>query len=211
MRPSAPSGPGSTEDPREEYLLRWQQSGDRDALDHLLRIEVLSLRSWLRRSRRGATPSASASDIAQQAVAQFLRSSKRSATDERPVFENPRALRGFLWTTALRLLKDHARRRRVAVVHFDRHSATSSCLAEPEASGGLDAVEQSDVHVKLSLLVNLLGETDREMLKLHYFDELPIPEIASRLAIAPTAVHQRLVRARKNLRDRLGSWTDLLR
>ncbi len=202
----------SARDPREEYLRRWQESGDRDALDHLLRIEVLSLKSGLRRSRRaGASPSASASDIAQQAVAQFLRASDRSKSDQRPLFDHPRALRAFLWTTALRLLKDHARRRRVDVVHFDRKAASSANPFEPSASGGLGAVERADLHVKLGVLVNLLGDADREVMKLHYFDGLEIPEIAARLSIAASAVHQRLVRARKNLRERLASWMDVMR
>lgn len=209
--PDGETTPSGRADPRDEYLRRWQRSGDPEALDHLLRIEILALKSWLRRSRRpGSSPSASVSDVVQQAIAQFLRAAGRSETAERPRFDNPRALRGFLWTTALRLLKDHARKRKVQVVQCDRISSSSSRLVEPAASGGQSRVDRDDSNARLVVLVNLLGPTDREILTLHYFDDQSIDALAVHLDLTPKAVHQRLVRARKNLRDRLAAWTDVV-
>ena len=62
-----------TPDPSQRLLERWQQGGDVDALDELLRNEVQALAVRLRSRGRGMLrPSTSASDLAQEAVLRML-------------------------------------------------------------------------------------------------------------------------------------------
>ena len=57
-----------------QLLKRWQEEGDVDALDELLRIEVQEIAARLRNRARGMLrPSTSASDLAQEAVFRMLR------------------------------------------------------------------------------------------------------------------------------------------
>ena len=54
-------------------LARWQQSADVDALDELLRGEVVELARKLRARVGAFSASASAADLAQEAVLRWLR------------------------------------------------------------------------------------------------------------------------------------------
>ena len=80
-------------DPAAELLERWQRDGDREALDSLLRIEVLSLKEQLRtRGRTMLGTSASASDVAQETVLRLL------SLEELPRFDDPKAFQGYLFS-----------------------------------------------------------------------------------------------------------------
>ena len=92
---------------QEQQLRRWQDSGDPDALDELLRTEVKILAAALRRRGRDALrPSASASDLAQEAIYRMLR------LEDPPRFEHPKELRAYLWNAAWHLLVNRMRSRK---------------------------------------------------------------------------------------------------
>jgi len=185
-------------------LERWQVQGDVDALDELLRSEVDILARRLRARAGGAvSASHSASDLAQEAVMRMLR------LDEAPRFDDPRALRAYLWTSAWRLLANRAQSPAQALVRLsDAESGTLSGMFG--ATGGFGALESDDQRTALEVVVNLLEPADREALAAVYFTGLSIEDAATRLGVTRGALDMRLMRARRRLAERLADWSDVV-
>ncbi len=198
---SAPEPGGGTS---ADLLRRWQEQGDREALDALLRAEVEFLTRELRR-RRGAAlpPSLGASDVAQEAVLNLVK------VRDAPSFERPAALRAYLWRSALRLLAAHYERAGTRLERPDlRNSrALSDALA---TTGGLSAVEDDESALALELALHLLAPEEQRILALVYFEQLSLEAAAERLAVSYEAAKKRLARARRRLAHKLGDWTELV-
>lgn len=191
-------------DPSAALLARWQSGGDPDALDELLRIEIEILKARIRRQGRDVLgASASASDVAHDAVVGLLK------VEHPPRFDDPRALRAYLWVAARRLLHERLRKagRRFARLDDKSSQAFGDALA---TSGGFGAVESAEQSVMLEVTLHLLPESDREILDLVYFKELDIASAATRLGITSDAAKMRLSRARRSLAHKLGDWTALI-
>lgn len=192
------------EDPSALLLRRWQDQGDREALDELLRLEITLLRDRLR--RRGAgdiAPDLSSSDFAQQSVMGLLR------VRESPRFDEPAALRAYLWRSALRLLAAHAERAGQFDARLDASSsqALASALA---TTGGFASVERGERAAALELALQLLEPHEREILSLVYFEALSVQDAASRLGLGEEAAKKRVARARRRLAEKLGDWSELI-
>lgn len=190
-------------DPSAELLRRWQATGEREALDGLLRIEVELLKNQLRNKGGRLPPSLSASDVAQEAVLGLVK------VRTTPSFERPAALRAYLWKSALRLLATHGQRAgaNLAVLDASASRGASVLLA---TTGGLGAVEDDERNLALELVLNLLEPDERSILALVYFEELPLETAAARLAISHEAAKKRLQRARTRLAVKLGAWSELV-
>jgi RNA polymerase sigma factor (sigma-70 family) len=187
---------------QEQCFKRWQETGDPDALDELLRSEIKILAAGLRRRAGGALrPSVSASDLAQEAIYRMLR------LEEPPRFEHPRELRAYLWNAAWRLLVNRMRSRRQDVVSLDQ-SASKDLEAVLRTTGGMREVEQREQADALNVVVNLLRAEDREILDLVYFRYMEIDAAAAKLGISRGACDMRLSRARRRLAERMLSWAD---
>ncbi len=198
------TGPEAPPDPLAPLLRRWQDEGDPDALDALLREEVATLKRRLHaRVGNVPDPAVSVSDLAQQAVVKLL------AVEPAPRFDDPRALRAYLWTSAWRLLLDKLRRngRTPARVDVSSTSQLDAHLATDGASSTLDRRERS---VALEVALNLLKPAEREILELVYFRSLDIEGAARELGIARDAANMRLVRARRALGARLAAWSGVI-
>ncbi len=196
MRAPPPDPEASADEPTRALLARWQGADDVDALDELLRGEIDVLARRLR-ARVGGPISASmsASDLAQEAVLRLLR------LEEAPNFDDPRALRAYLWTSAWRLLVNRMQRPGRDVVRLaDAESRTLSGVFG--ASGGIGALETDEQRTALELVGNLLKPEDREALSLVYFQGLSIEEAARRVGISRGALDMRLMRARTRCADR---------
>lgn len=195
---------GADDDRSRALLARWQDAGDVDALDALLRSEVDVLARRLR-ARVGSPISASmsASDLAQEAVLRLLR------LEDAPNFDDPRALRAYLWTSAWRLLVNRMQSPGRDVVRLnDTESMTLSGVFG--ASGGFGALEKDEQRTALEVVVNLLKPEDRESLGLVYFQGLSIEEAAQRAGVSRGALDMRLMRARTRLAERLVDWADIV-
>jgi RNA polymerase sigma factor (sigma-70 family) len=191
-------------DPASSLLSRWQENGDVDALDELLRIEVKDLSTRLRARGRGMlTPSKSASDLAQEAVFRMLR------LEEAPEFDDPRQLRAYLWTAAWRLLISHGRARGHSAVPLSQAQSGDMGLVL-QGGGGVSEAERADQGAALNVVMNLLREGDREVLELVYFQHLDIDQTAERLSIGRAAAEMRLSRARRRLAEKMVSWSDVV-
>jgi RNA polymerase sigma factor (sigma-70 family) len=185
-------------------LNRWQEHGDREALDELLRTEIAHLKSMIR--RRGgelAHASASVSDVAQDAVMRML------AVDPAPSFENTKAMRAYLWTAAWRLLAGRLRSRANGVERLDA-TQTGRFDDALATTGGMHAVEDRDRSVALGVAIQLLQPDEQRILALAYSRELGIDGVACELGISHDAAKTRLVRARQSLARKLAKWTELI-
>lgn len=180
-------------------LERWQQHGDVEALDELLRLEVAELKVRIRDRGRGILRSNSVSDVVHEAVVRVLKTSKR------PRFENPRVFRAYLWRAAERLLLDRLRRRKVRGREID---VTASRAIEREfgVSGGQSAVERRDLIRQLRIALSLIEPGARHLLEETYFAHRSLDDIAGELGITRDAAKMRIVRAKRLLKKKLDQW-----
>lgn len=128
---------------------------------------------------------------------------------EPPRFDDVRALRGYLWTVAWRLLVNRAQRpdRDVVRLSHDESMTLSGVLA---VSGGFGALAADEQRTALEVVVNLLRPEDRECLGLVYFQGLEIEDAARRAGVSRGAFDMRLLRARQRLAERLVDWADVV-
>lgn len=191
-------------DPSAPLLRRWQDGGDPDALDQLLQIEVGLLKHMIHGRRSGVLAgSVATSDIAQEAVLGLLKAKKA------PTFEDPGALRGYLWRSAWHLL----------VKRFEKRSKAPFRLEVAE-TGGIDSflsgapafekLDREERGMAIALAMNLLSHEDRDLLRRVYFDGQEVTAAAEELGLTRTAANSRLVRARRLLATRLSRWSGLI-
>jgi RNA polymerase sigma factor (sigma-70 family) len=105
--------------------------------------------------------------------------------------------RRWLYTIALNLLRDHARRQ----VHEDRvlqHVGAGSLTESPDP--GMAAVEHRD---ELQRALALLSDDEREALALRFGADLKLREVARVLGEGESAIEGRIYRALKKLRGEL--------
>jgi RNA polymerase sigma factor (sigma-70 family) len=187
-----------------EPLRRWQEHGDLEALNELLRIEISILKQMIRARRvRGATPGVATSDIAQEAVLRLLK------VQTEPTFDNPRALRGYLWKSAWHLLVQRCQERRTAPLDLESEDlpGLERLVAASEGLRGLDRTERS---AAIALSMNLLDAEDRDLIRLVYFADKDIETAGQSLGLTRGAANSRLVRARRRLGRALADWTELI-
>jgi RNA polymerase sigma factor (sigma-70 family) len=190
-------------DPSVDLLKRWQNAGDREALDELLRIEVESLKRHIQ-GRGGRLPAAlSASDVAQEAVLNLVK------VREQPSFQEPAALRAYLWKSALRLLAAHLERAGSKLERLDASASRSVGLALA-TTGGLGAVEEQERALALEFALQLLEPEEQRILALVYFEQVPLDQAAARLSVNYETAKKRLSRARGRLALKLGDWSERL-
>ena len=196
--------PKGDPDPSAEPLKRWQETGDREALDELLRTEITILKAMIRSRRSGAVVgSVATSDIAQEAVLRLLK------VQSGPTFENPRAMRGYLWKSAWHLLLQRFEKKRTKPLDLESPDlpGLDRLISSNEGMRGLDRSERS---AAIGLAMNLLDAEDRELISLVYFAEKDIETAGQALGLTRGAANSRLVRARRELARALASWSDLI-
>jgi len=187
-----------------ELLERWQTGRDLEALDQLLELEILALKQRVRREAGGLTCAAdSASDVAQEVAFRFL----RGGTARR--FENPAALRAYLWTAALNLLFARKKLERPSLPGTEAERLLQEAHA-PAAFDGTARLHAEERSVALRFAVELIGPRDREILELVYFQGFSLEQAAQRLGIRRDNAKVRLSRARNSLTRKLCRWRDLV-
>ena len=198
--------PGSLPPPdRTLQLLRdWQQQGDLDALDELLRIEMAALKHRLRGKGRDIVSSpASLSDVAQEAVLKLLQA------EELPRFDDTKVFSAYLWRTAWRLLLDRLRRGHLPIVSLDAGSS-DRLIEQVGQSGDQSEVEQRDAERQIAFILTLMRPEDRQVLELRFQQELSFEQIGEQLGIDSDAARMRLVRAKRRMASKLKGWQELL-
>lgn len=122
-----------------------------------------------------------AEDITQEAFLRFFES--RSYTDRGSALQ-------YLYTIARNLCTDEYRR-------------AKPCLLDEERQGSYSD-EGMLLRSSLKDALDRMDEEDRELLLLRYVNELPVKVIAGLYGISRFALHRRLSKAVKDLKDKLG-------
>lgn len=122
-----------------------------------------------------------AEDITQEAFLRFLES--RSYTDRGSALQ-------YLYTIARNLCTDEYRR-------------AKPCLLDEESLGSYSDAEML-MRSSLKDALDKMDEEDRELMLLRYVNELPVKVIAGLYGISRFALHRRLSKAVKDLKDKLG-------
>jgi RNA polymerase sigma factor (sigma-70 family) len=185
-----------------ECRRRWEVAGDREALERLLGAEVDALKRHIQ-ARGRLPPSLSASDVAQEAVLNLVK------VREPPSFQEPAALRAYLWKSALRLLAAHYERAGARLERLDA-SASQAAGTALATTGGLGAVEAGERALALEFALHLLEPEEQQLLRLVYFEQVPLEHVAERLSVSYETAKKRLSRARARLALKLGDWSERL-
>lgn len=104
----------------------------------------------------------------------------------------------WLYTIALNLLRDHARRQSAEHRALERSEVGSA----PVTSSGIELVEERDA---LRRALATLSDEERDAVALRYGAGLTVPEMARALGEKHTTVDGRLYRAMRKLRAELGA------
>lgn len=195
---------GDQVDPSAEPLRLWQESGDLEALNRLLQIEVGVLKHMIRGRRIARLhASASTSDIAQEAVLGLLKTKKP------PSFSDPRALRGYLWRSAWHLLAKRLEKQSKMPLRLDLDE-TNPAESIFKTVKGLRDIDQAERAMAIGLAMNLLSREDRELFRLVYFEGKDIPTAGAAIGLTRGAATSRLIRARRLLATRLADWSEVI-
>lgn len=103
----------------------------------------------------------------------------------------------WLYTIALNLLRDHARRTAAGARALERVVAGEAAFGEPS---GIEAIEQRD---SLQRALGTLSEDEREAVSLRFGADLTVPEIARVTGEKLTTVEGRVYRALRKLKSEL--------
>ena len=101
----------------------------------------------------------------------------------------------WLYSIALNLLRDHARRAQVQARALERAGGGEA------APAGVEAVEARDA---VSRALAVLTDEEREVIALRFGADLTVPEIAKLLGENLTTVEGRVYRALRKLREEMG-------
>ena len=102
--------------------------------------------------------------------------------------------KNWLYSIALNLVRDRARRQAAEQRAYERVQAPSAATEELEALAGRDALRRA---------LGELSEEEREAVALRYGADLTVPEIARLTGEKLTTVEGRVYRALRKLRDLL--------
>jgi RNA polymerase sigma-70 factor (ECF subfamily) len=121
-----------------------------------------------------------------------------------PRFRGECAVRTWLARIAVNKCRSHNRRRwlreRLFAAWRARQELAAACESPPaDSSESMDRVRQA---------VDRLAQRDREVIVLHYLEQMTVTEIAGVLHISRNAVEVRLSRARKRLKLALAPYGD---
>lgn len=186
---------------REQLLTRWRESGDPDALDQLLRVDLESVKRSFRKrlGNRKRSPTLDTSDYVDEAVGRMLRQSPA------PNFETPENLRAYLAQAAVNLYINHynsSGRKPITVSVEDLASFLEAPVGRT-LSKDLDLREFSST---FELALNLLDEEESQLLHLHFLQKLSVRELAEKLAVPKSTIGRRIEHAKSNLVLKMMSW-----
>jgi RNA polymerase sigma-70 factor (ECF subfamily) len=167
----------------DKRLVARLREGDRGALEEVVHRHGPRL---LRLAHRLLGWSGEAHDVVQEVFAKLLARPGKIGQNLEP----------WLWTVTLNQCR--ALRRRWGIRR--RQEKQGGQFADPA-----DLVPaQRELHWQVRVAVAKLAARDREVIVLHYLEEIPVDQIAAMLGLSRNAVEVRLHRARGHLKDRLG-------
>jgi RNA polymerase sigma-70 factor (ECF subfamily) len=130
-------------------------------------------------------------DDANELVQQTFLQLHRARND----FQAGRKLRPWLMTIAYNLKREHFRRK--------QRRPEAPLEHEPPASSRRDPVEQKADRTRLRAALEKLPDGQREVITMHWFEDLSFPEVAEILGLTVSAVKVRAHRGYRALRQLL--------
>jgi RNA polymerase sigma-70 factor (ECF subfamily) len=122
-----------------------------------------------------------------------------SALGAWPKFRGDCSARTWLTRIALNKCRSYERRRWLHLRLFAAWQARSSSPVEVQTAGNDETAEE------VRRAIEQLRQRDREIIVLHYLEQLSVAEVACLLGITRNAVEVRLARARQRLKAILGN------
>jgi RNA polymerase sigma factor (sigma-70 family) len=122
---------------------------------------------------------------------------ERVLTARRPFDRRKATEKTWLYTIALNLVRDHARRTAA------RHRAMDRVLAGPDVSSDVSSFHAIDERDAVHRAMECLSEEEREVIALRYGAELTVPEIGKLTGEKLTTIEGRLYRALRKLKPEL--------
>jgi len=177
--------PGAAPEPADEVLMdRYVRQGDRRAFEDLYRRYSGRLYGLFMRS---VHDEAAARDLVQKTFLHFHRA--------RRDYQQGRPLRPWIYTIALNLRREHFRRRaRKPETSYDP-VAHGELTTQPAATTATDRL------VRRALAA--LPDNQREVILLHWYEDMPFAEIAQVVGASVSAVKVRAHRGYERLRAML--------
>jgi RNA polymerase sigma-70 factor (ECF subfamily) len=171
----------------DEELMRAYVTGQAQAFSLLFRrLAPLLLRIAERQLGRGAD----AQDVVQQTFLQVHRA--------RGDFDGHMKVRPWIVTITMNLARDLLRRRG----RWRESDVDDLPLVAPDVTGG--AREQADEQARVRAALARLAPEQREVIVLHWFEDMPFNEIAQVVGTTPAAARVRAHRGYERLRKLLG-------
>lgn len=170
----------------DEELMAAYVAGDQQAFRALFDRYVPKL---MRLARRRLPSDEHAREVVQQTFFQLHAA--------RHDFRTDRKLRPYVFTIAMNLVREHYRRagrRKEGELEPERHAVDA-----PE----LGPVESQQRAAQLRTALSELPDNQREVVELHWFEEMPFAEVAAIVGASEGAVRVRAHRAYKRLKDLL--------
>ena len=167
---------------------RYRDTGDEAAFEALFTRYASRLHAFFGRFVRQESDAA---DLVQKTFLHVHRA--------RRDFQSGRPVRPWIYTIALNVRREEGRRKlrsREVVVDLQDPSGQLEPSVEPNASSASDRLVQR--------AIAQLGESQREVVLLHWFEGLSFPEIAEMVGASVSAVKVRAHRAYGELRKILG-------
>ena len=175
-------------DHRHARLLKAARNGDTDAFSHLYRELYDPVADYLMPRLRIR---ADAEDLIATVFHRFLQQLARFDAGRGSVYV-------WILTMARNALIDHLRRQRETVPVDEMAEVLVGVAPDP-----LDDLIQAERAARVQAALRTLPAETREMLALHYGQQLRLREIGNLLGLSETAVKKRFSRARQVLRERL--------
>lgn len=173
-------------DPDVELLERWR-SGDAEAGNALFNRHFGSMRRFFR-NKLGA-----------EEVEDLIQRTFLACVESRDRFRGDSSFRTYLFVVARNELYRHLRRRARNDARVGVDFTVSSIHDMGISPSGLVA-KQEEHQLVLEALCRIAVDY-QIVLELYYWEQIPGPELAEILGIAPTTVRTRLFRAREALRE----------
>lgn len=189
MKVDAVYGPSQMVVTDEPTLIDRLRRGERAALEEMIRVHQPMV---IRLVSRLSGWSNETDDLVQETFVSAMKSIGR--------FEGGSRLGTWLTRIAINVVRHHHRTRLLRARYWKKWMLGAVETIEQDAS---QSVEQQERMRQVSQAVQRLPGTYREVIVLHYLEEMSVEEMTTVLSLSRSAIEVRLHRARKMLKDEL--------
>ena len=176
---------------KNRELITTAQNGDESAFAELVKENLPLIYRYLFRLTGNE---AVAEDLAQETFVRVWKNLSR--------FDTEKPFRPWLYRIARNCAYDFLRKKNTVPFSYLSESEQLKLESLPDANvSPVENAEKTETTTFVNTLLSELSEIEREILTLHYLDELSVPEIAEILKKPEETIRTRLRRAREAFRE----------